>query len=159
MCLILRCFCTGTFSRRKFQGLQRGLLKGRVCTHRLFEILYDNDRLCLSNIIRLRYFEILETGYVFTFIRVIFLTLILWIIWEVITGNWGPSGNKLRKEEGWWTPWTCTAYLSIFISFMDSTQHNTLLNQNILWIGLPYVLSSLFPCLVFLLDCLLCSHN
>lgn len=134
MCLILRWFCTGTFSRRKVQGLQRGLLKGRVCTPRLFEILYDNDRLCLSNIIRLRYFEILGTGYVFTLIRVIFLTLILWIIWEVITGNWGPSGNKLRKEEGWSTPtpWTCTAYLSIFISFMDSTQHNTLLNQNIL---------------------------
>lgn len=32
MCLILRWFYTGTFSRRKVQGLQRGLLKGRIGT-------------------------------------------------------------------------------------------------------------------------------
>lgn len=114
---------SGTFSRRKVQGLQRGLLKGRVCTPRLFEILCDNDRLCLSNIIRLRYFEILGTGYVFTFIRVIFLTLILWIIWEVITGNWGPSGNKLRKEEGWAHLGPAPQHICLFSSVLW-TQHS-----------------------------------
>ena len=89
------------FQKESPGSSERSFERKGIYSPRLFEILYDNDRLCSSNIIRLRYFEILGTGYVFTFIRVIFLTLILWIIWEVITGNWGPSGNKLRKEEGW----------------------------------------------------------
>ena len=71
--------------------------KRRVYTSRLFKILCNNGSLCLPNIIRLRYFQILETGHMFTFFIFIFVALILSIIWEVITDNWVQSRIKM----GW----------------------------------------------------------
>ena len=76
MCLIPRCFCTRTPSRRKSRLFREVLIeglrtfftrKGKVCTTRLFEILCNNDSLYLPNTVRFSCLEILETGHVFTF--------------------------------------------------------------------------------------------
>ena len=48
-------------------------MKGTGMYTRPFEILGNNDSLCLQNIIRVRYFKILETGRVFTVLELYFV--------------------------------------------------------------------------------------